>query len=87
MAMIQVKCRHCTSEKVIKNGTTEKGTQRFRCQICKRAFLLDYTYNACKPNVKESIIEMTMHASGIRDTASVLGISPTTVMNTLKKRA
>jgi hypothetical protein len=35
--------------------------------------------------VKEQISEMAINGSGIRDTARVLGISPTTVVETLKK--
>jgi transposase-like protein len=37
-------------------------------------------------SVKEQIVDMAMNASGIRDTARVLHISPTTVINELKKR-
>jgi transposase-like protein len=36
--------------------------------------------------VKHQIIEMAMNASGIRDTARVLHVSPTTVIKELKKR-
>jgi hypothetical protein len=35
--------------------------------------------------VKEQILEMAMNGSGIRDTARVLHISPTTVIDPLKK--
>src|SRR2546427_9646675 len=35
--------------------------------------------------VKQQIVDMAMHASGIRDTARVLHISPTTVIKELKK--
>jgi insertion element IS1 protein InsB len=38
------------------------------------------------PAVKEQIVEMAMNASGIRDTARVLKISPTTVISELKKK-
>jgi hypothetical protein len=31
------------------------------------------------------MVEMALHASGIRDSARVLGVSPTTLMITLKK--
>jgi transposase-like protein len=31
-------------------------------------------------------VDMSLNGSGIRDTARVLKISPTTVINTLKKR-
>jgi transposase-like protein len=39
------------------------------------------------PEVKEHIIEMSLNGSGIRDTARVLKISPTTVIEAIKKRA
>ena len=38
------------------------------------------------PDVKQKIVEMTLNGSGIRDTARVLKISPTTVINELKKK-
>lgn len=34
-----------------------------------------------------AMVEMALNGSGIRDTARVLGVSPTTVMTTLKKSA
>ena len=46
----------------------------------------DYSYAGQSPAVKEQIIDMSMNASGIRDTARVLKISPTTVINELKKK-
>jgi hypothetical protein len=36
--------------------------------------------------VKHQIVDMAIHASGIRDTARVLHVSPTTVIKELKKR-
>jgi transposase-like protein len=38
------------------------------------------------PEVKQQIVAMAMNASGIRDTARVLHVSPTTVLKELKKR-
>jgi insertion element IS1 protein InsB len=35
--------------------------------------------------VKQQITDMAVNGSGIRDTARVLGISPTTVIEELKK--
>jgi transposase-like protein len=37
------------------------------------------------PEVKQHILEMTLNGSGIHDIARVLHISPTTVMEALKK--
>ena len=45
-----------------------------------------YTYTGQSPEVKQQIVEMALNASGIRDTARVLHVSPTTVIKELKKR-
>ena len=67
-----------------------KGKQRYRCRECRegrgRTFLLDYAYAGPSPEVKQQVVEMAMNASGVRDTARVLHISPTTVIKELKKR-
>jgi len=49
--------------------------------------LLEYTYAGQSPAVKQHIVDRAMHASGIRDTARVLHVSPTTVMKERKKKA
>ena len=73
-----------------RHGTSSEGKQRYRCRACRcgrgRTFLLDYTYVGQSPAVKHQIVDMAMNASGIRDTARVLHVSPTTVINELKKR-
>jgi transposase-like protein len=38
------------------------------------------------PEIKQHIIDMSLNGSGIRDTARVLKISPTTVIHELKKK-
>ena len=83
-------CPHCQGTDIVRHGTTRQGKQRYRCRSCRqgrgRTFLLDYSYAGQSPEIKEQIVEMAMNASGIRDTARVLRISPTTVINELKKR-
>ena len=74
---------------MVKNGKTPDGKQRFHCRnlACQRqTFLLEYTHKGFLPEVKTQIVDMARNGSGIRDTARVLKVSPTTVMNTLKKR-
>lgn len=54
---------------------------------CKRkTFILDYTYNAYKPHMKETAFKMIMNDSGTRDTGQFLKISPNTVISILKKQ-
>jgi len=48
-------------------------------------FLLEYAYAGRASEVKRQIVDIAMNASGIRDTARVLHVSPTTVLKELKK--
>ena len=89
MVLEPVHCPNCDGINVIKHGTSAAGKQRYRCQSpeCDRGtFIRDYSYAAYSPQVKQQISDMAINGSGIRDTARVLGISPTTVMETLKKK-
>jgi transposase-like protein len=83
-------CPYCQGIDIVRHGTTPEDKQRYRCRECQlgrgRTFLLDYTYAGQSPEVKRQIIDMAMNASGIRDTARVLHVSPTTVISALKKR-
>jgi len=56
------------------------------CPEHGRTFFLAYAYAGQSPAVKQQIVDMAMNASGIRDTARVLHVSPTTVLKELKKR-
>ncbi len=89
MTFIAVQCPHCHSEQIVKRGKTRRGTQRYLCQnmaCAKSSFLLDYRNRGCVPEVKQTIIDMSVNASGIRDTARVLRISTDTVLSELKKK-
>ena len=83
-------CPYCQGTDIVRHGTTPEGKQRYRCRACLlgrgRTFLLEYTYAGQSPEVKQQIVDMAMNASGIRDTARVLHVSPTTVLKELKKR-
>src|SRR5215813_1394723 len=82
-------CPYCQGIDIVRHGTTLEGKQRYRCRECLlgrgRTFLLEYTYAGQSPEVKQQIVDMAMNASGIRDTARVLHVSPTTVRKELKK--
>ena len=89
MMFTLVGCPTCQSTDVVKYGKTPDGKQRFHCRnlACQRqTFLLEYTNKGFLQEVKTQIVDMALNGSGIRDTARVLKVSPTTVINTLKKR-
>lgn len=90
MVLEPVLCPTCSSDDVVKHGQSQSGKQRYKCRNpeCKRStFIRDYAYRGYLPAVKAQIADMAMNGSGIRDTARVLRISPTTVIEELKKRS
>jgi insertion element IS1 protein InsB len=90
MVLAPIDCPTCHSTEVVKHGKTSDGKQRFLCRnadCTQHTFLATYVYKGRLVEVKQQIIDMAMNGSGIRDTARVLHISPTTVLDTLKKRA
>src|SRR6266581_216131 len=89
MVLIPVRCPYCHMEHVIRGGKTRTGKQRYRCQNadCPHvSFVLNPAYQGRLPEIKEQVVDMALNGSGIRDTARVLKISPTTVINELKKK-
>ena len=88
MVSIPVQCPHCHSTEVIKAGKQANGTQRYQCQNgqCeRRIFLGQYQDRGRVPEVRRQVVAMALNGSGVRDTARVLRISPTTVIAILKK--
>jgi transposase-like protein len=90
MIIQMLHCPYCQGTDIVCHGKSPEGKQRYRCRQCQegrgRTFLLDYAYAGQSPEVKQQIIDMAMNASGVRDTARVLHVSPTTVINELKKK-
>ena len=89
MVLEAISCPNCKGTDVVKFGKTANGKQRFHCQnescVCQ-TFILDYSDLGRLPETKKRIIEMAINGSGIRDTSRVLKISPTTVINEIKKK-
>ena len=88
MVTIPVQCPHCHSTEVIKAGKQATGAQRSQCQYgqcARRIFLLHYQNRGRPPEIRCQVVDLALNGSGIRDTARVLRISPTTVIAVLKK--
>ena len=83
-------CPYGRGSDIVRHGLSPEGKQRYRCRTCLegrgRTFLLDYSYAGQSSAVKQQIVDMALNASGIRDTASVLHVRPTTVIKELKKK-
>ena len=88
MVLVALKCPFCGSENIGKFGHSN-GKQRYICnnsECSHKTFYADYTYNACKPEVKQDIIKWSVDGAGIRAIARELGISTDTVISHLKKK-
>ena len=88
MVAVPVQCPHCQRTAVSKAGKQANGSQRYQCQneqCTRRIFLLQYQDRGRAPEVRRQVVDMAFNGSGIRDTARVLRISPTTVIAVLKK--
>jgi insertion element IS1 protein InsB len=89
VAVVEVQCPECGRCEVVRYGRQANGEQRYRCnngECARRIFLVRYHHTGRLPAVKQQIVDMALNGSGIRDTARVLRISPTTVISTLKKK-
>jgi insertion element IS1 protein InsB len=91
VAVVAVKGPECGSPEVVQYGRQANGEQRwYRCNnphCARRIFLLRDHNTGWLPEVKQQVVDMALNGSGIRDTARVLGVSPTTVITTRKKSA
>ncbi len=88
MVLEPVLCPACQTTNVVKHGKSAEGKQRYKCRNseCYRStFVQQYSYRGYLKEVKQQIVDMAINGSGIRDTARVLKISPTTVIEELKK--
>ena len=88
MVLEPIFCPDCDSSDVVKHGRSAAGKQRYCCRngaCSRRSFILNFSYRGRLAEVKQQISDMAINGSGIRDTARVLKISPTTVIETLKK--
>jgi transposase-like protein len=84
-----VRCPHCQSGEVVQYGTAANGKERFRCQQTDRGgrtVMQEYAYQGRVPEGKRQIVEITRNGSGVRDSARVRPVSPTTVMAELNKK-
>jgi transposase-like protein len=73
----------------MKYGRQANRTQRYPCNnpdCARRILLVQYHDKGRLPAIKPQIVDMALNGSGVRDIVRVLGVSSTTVIETLKKR-
>ena len=75
-----LKCKHCESLKVSKNGIN-RGIQRYVCKNCKRTFSIP----KISDETKQRALQMYLNNVGIRKIALFLGVSPPAVLYWIKQ--
>ncbi len=87
MVLVPIRCPHCGSADVRKNGFSNAGKQRYICcnnDCSKKAFIEQYTNRAYDPAVRNQIYFCVVNGNGTRATARMLGIAKDTVTDALR---
>src|SRR5215210_4463267 len=81
-------CPHCGRENyVVKAGLNRTGTQRMRCQSCKRYFTPQPKPKGYDEATKEQAVRMYLEGNSFRGVAKVLRVSDVSVLNWVNAHA
>ena len=75
-----MKCQHCGSEAVVKNGCSRHGRQRWLCRGCKKT-CGEEDHRRVEPARRESALAHYLEGVGLRATERLVGVSHNAVMN------
>lgn len=81
-----ITCSHCGSDDIVKNGFAPNGKQKYLCHTCARQSREDPSPNGYTEERKEEILRAYQERSSLRGLSRTFGVSPTTVLDWLKKR-
>jgi transposase-like protein len=77
-------CKRCQGERVVKNGHSRHGHQRFKCVSCGLSFgQLDH--RRVDPQRRESALKHYAEGTGLRTTERLVGVSHNSVMNWVRQ--
>jgi insertion element IS1 protein InsB len=65
---------------LIKHGKSAANKTRYLCGKCRKTKVENYSYNAYYTSTNDKIVQLIKEGLGIRSTARVIGISPTTLL-------
>ncbi|MDF9796366.1 insertion element IS1 protein InsB [Catalinimonas alkaloidigena] len=82
--IVTLKCPHCHSTNVIKNGIKTDGKQNYYCKHgCRKQFQSDYQYRGAEPWIKPLVKRALVCNVGVRDCAHIFGISKEYVLDSI----
>jgi transposase-like protein len=75
-----MKCQHCGSEAVVKNGRSRHGRQRWLCRECRKTSG-ERDQRRVEPAKRASALAHYLEGVGLRATERLVGVSHNAVMN------
>ena len=78
-------CTKCQSNKLVKNGKTKSGKQKFKCLECKSYGTLDSSWKTQEE--KEEILKVYKERSSLRGIQRIYGVAPKTILSWIKKKS
>jgi transposase-like protein len=84
--MVKLKCYHCGSDRLARNGLTQNGKQPYLCSDCGRMSRDDPQPNGYTEEEREQILRAYHERSFLRGLSRTFGVSRNTVTSWLKKR-
>ena len=85
MVVETIKCYHCGSEELKKNGFAPNGKQKYLCKDCGKASRQNPVAKGYSEARKEEILKAYEERSSLRGLSRTFGVSRTTVTKWLKK--
>lgn len=86
MVIVTLRCQHCESQNIVRNGLTPDGRQRYLCRGCGQRSREQPRTNAYSAEEREQILRAYDERSSLRGLARTFGVSRQTVTGWLKKR-
>ena len=83
--MVNLKCIHCQSENLVRNGKTENGKQRYLCNDCGKMSRDNPQPNGYSLLERETILAAYQERSSLRALTRTFGVARNTVSGWLKE--
>jgi transposase-like protein len=81
-------CPHCHQDQyVIKSGLNHTGSQRYRCQSCRRYFTPDPKPEGYEVSVRTQALKLYLEGTSFRAIGRLLGLHHQTVSNWITQAA
>ena len=77
-------CAQCVSSRIVKNGRSRHGHQRFKCRECGATFGQE-DHRRVAPELRENALRHYAEGVGLRATERLVGVSHNSVMNWVRE--